>query len=183
MAGTLGQMIRRRRLLGRQVRAMALGLSTMVGVLVGCGNGGGDGACGPVLREALDPQSNVHVLDSSTVTYLTDPPTSGPHLSAPAPAGVQTEPVPTGMQVVVLEAGGIMIQYGQVEGAVRDKLEDLAAPDVVVAPHEGLDDGEVIATAWLHKMSCTDVPELGRDELDALESFVAEYRGNGTPHQ
>lgn len=151
--------------LGRTVAATAL-------LAAACG-GSADGAsgCGPAVREALDPQSGIHLLDGDDISYLTDPPTSGPHVSTLPPAGAQTGPVPRPVQVAVLEGGGVMVQYGALDSSGRTELETLATAFVVVAPAEDLDDGEVVATAWLQKLECSEV------DVEALTVFIADRQG------
>ena len=62
--------------------------------------------------DPLDPGSLQHVLPGSPPpSYLTDPPTSGPHQSGRLTGGVLDEPVPAPVQVGALEAGQVLIQY------------------------------------------------------------------------
>lgn len=149
---------------------------TAVLALTACG--GGDGAtakCGPVQEERLDPDWTLHLIPGATwPDYLTDPPTSGPHLSGAAPEGIQSEPLDQPSQVSVLEGGGVLVQYrpDAVDGADRGRLERLVAPGVVVAPEPSLP-AVVMATAWLKKQTCDGV------DIEVLTRFVADEGGNG----
>lgn len=136
--------------------------------------GGSDGAdCGPVTREALDPNSGLHVLpDQDQPRYTTDPPTSGAHYSLPPPTGAQDDPIERPMQVTALEGGQVLVQYRDLSDADVASLEGLASDVVVVAPNP--DQAEpVVMTAWITKQACSGV------DLDTVESFIAEQQGRG----
>ena len=147
-------------------------------VLTACGVGGGSGneasvACGPVTRERLDPSSPVHLLPGAPEPdYLSDPPTSGPHLSGRPPSGISAEPLDRPTQVLVLEEGGVLIQHRGLDGADAARLGELAGDQVVVAPNPELP-SPVVATAWLAKRTCDEV------DVAALRQFVEEHLGRG----
>lgn len=143
-----------------------------------CGVGGGSGnegsaRCGPVTRERLDPSSPVHLLPGAPEPeYLSDPPTSGPHLSGRPPSGVSAEPLDRPTQVLVLEEGGVLIQHRGLNEADAARVAELAGDRVVVAPNPDLP-RSVVATAWLAKRTCDEV------DLAALRHFVEERLGRG----
>ena len=141
-------------------------------VLAACGGDGGavTGSCAEPVDEELDPAWITHVLpDTPEPPYLTDPPTSGPHLATTPPTGVQEEALSRPLQVSILEAGLTLVQYrpDDVSGASLAALERLAGEEVVVAPNERLPDS-VVATAWLLKMTCDGV------DAEALEDFAED---------
>jgi hypothetical protein len=150
----------------------------MVALLGACGNGGtppepASGSCGPSVTEPLDPSSAVHLLPGAAEPeYLSDPPTSGPHLSGRPPAGAVEEPLDRPTQVLVLEQGGVLIQYRDVEASAVASLESLAAESVVVAPNPHLA-APMVATAWRTKRTCTAA------DLEALREFVDVHLGQG----
>ena len=61
-----------------------------------CGDDGTAESCIEV-REPLDPLSIQHVIDPEAVTFQTDPPTSGPHLSGPSVEGKRSPRSHSGM--------------------------------------------------------------------------------------
>lgn len=145
-------------------------------LLAACGGDGGSGpragpeatgaVCDAPAAEPLDPGSARHVLPGAPEpTYLTDPPTSGAHVSGHTPSGAVDEPVSRPAQVAVLEAGGVVVQYR--DPALADELAVLAGAQVVVAPNPDLP-APVVATRWRHKLVCQGT------DLDALRSFVAD---------
>jgi hypothetical protein len=136
----------------------------------------GGAGCGNPIREALDPQSGLHLLDPETIVYLSDPPTSGPHVGVVPSGGAQAEPVPRPIQVALLEAGGVMVQYGPITDIDRLALEALAGDLVVVAPSDDLEPDEIVATAWLHKVGC------GALDIGALRAFVDDHLGELDGH-
>jgi uncharacterized membrane protein len=148
------------------------------GALVACGGtGGSDEGCGPIRREALDPSYLVHVLpDGPQVEYRSDPPTSGPHQPGPAIDGVSDAPLSRPVQVGLLEQGDVLIQHRpDLPEPEVEALVGLAGESVVVAPNADLPD-PIVATAWLHKVSC------GTVDVSALQDFVDARRGRGPEH-
>jgi hypothetical protein len=85
---------------------------------------------------------------------------------------VLTDPLSRPVQVGVLEAGKILIQYEGVTSTQVDELEGLAGSDVVVAPGTELPD-PIVATAWLAKLRCSTV------DSAALGEFVTAHAGQG----
>lgn len=145
-----------------------------IGPVVACSGGDGDGACGPITRESLDPAYLVHVLGREEgVEYTSDPPTSGPHQPGPPVEGVVDDPITRPVQVGILEQGDVLLQHDpDLDEEALAALEALAGERVVVAPNPDLPD-PVVATAWLFKRSCQTV------DVAALEEFVDERVGQG----
>lgn len=140
------------------------------------GGPGGGAACVPGTEEPLDPRSTQHLLPGAPEPeYSSDPPTSGPHLAGEVRGGALRQPLSRPSQVSVLERGGIVVQYRDLDGAARRRLESLAGPDVVAAPNPGLHD-DVVATAWRRRLTCS---RAGEAEVAALEAFVEAHRGRG----
>lgn len=139
--------------------------------LAACGGDGGAGACLPVERIVI-PGSNLHVIDGDDVTYEISPPTSGPH-QLPAPeSGVHDSPVSEPRQVSALEAGMVVVQYGDsVSSDDIDRLRSLAGDRVLVTPAARvLDDGATVAfTAWVHRQLCST------PDVEAAEAFIEDH--------
>lgn len=135
-------------------------------LLTGCG---ADNASGCIeLREPEDQASGLHVLTDDSFEYETHPPTSGAHIAGPTPSGVLDTVVAAPIQVRLLEAGGVMIQY---DPATIDPaaLAGLGDELTVVAPGADLPD-LVVVTAWTWKLSCSEV------DVERVERFAAERR-------
>ncbi|NNE74732.1 MAG: DUF3105 domain-containing protein [Acidimicrobiales bacterium] len=148
---------------------------TVLLALVATGCGGSDeagGVCDAPIEEALDPSSGLHFLDpDAEVRYLTDPPTSGPHLTIGAPrTGVSSEPLSPIEQVAQLEAGIVLVQYQPSLGGVGEALTDLGSDQTLIAPNPDLP-APVIATAWTKKISCPTAESLD-DVIADLEAFI-----------
>ena len=140
--------------------------------LAACG-GDDEVACGPVTREALDPNSGLHVLpDQYVPEFTTDPPTSGAHYSLPPPTGAVGEPVERPMQVTALEGGQVLVQYRDRSDADVAALEALGSDIVVVAPNPDQAD-PVVLTAWLTKQTCSGV------DRATIGRFIDEQQGRG----
>ena len=89
-------------------------------VLGACGGGGSSPeACEPVRREPLDRRA-VHVLPGAEeVDYITDPPTSGPHLASPSTSDLRDSPLAPAVQVGLLEEGRVVVQHHGLEPSDR----------------------------------------------------------------
>ncbi len=151
--------------------ALVWALLVTAPVLVACSHPAqGASACGPVVREALDPNVG-HVLPGAAEpAYRTDPPTSGPHTPTAIPAGVLDHPLTRPVQVGALEGGTVLVQYR--DAADLDALRPLAAGHVVVAPNPSLKDA-VVLTAWLFKQTCSRV------DAASISAFAAAHGGHG----
>lgn len=147
-------------------RAVLGTIVLLTSATAGCG-GSGSGCSVPV-REELDPKYLVHVIDPATASYKTDPPTSGPHLSSPAPTGLVTDPMLPAVQVTVLERSDVLVQYR--DAADLAQLRDLVADRVVVAPQPTLP-ARIVVTAWTYKLSCSAV------DRGAIAKFVTAHAG------
>lgn len=135
----------------------------------------GPATCGPIVREALDPNFLIHVLPGAKgVHYRTDPPTSGAHQPAPHLARIQRRPIPRPVQVGLLEAGDVLLQYRSLDQRDTDRLRRLAGGRVVVAPNPSLSARvKVVATGWIHKRTCTAL------DVGALQDFTRQRAGHG----
>lgn len=150
---------------------LAVATIVLTAMLASCTSG--PNVCGPVITDELDPLSDQHVLPTSEISYLTNPPTSGPHLSLPPPAGALDSVISPALQVTALEAGSVIIHYGP--GQDVASLAELAAADVVVAPGQDLP-AEVVFTAWQTRQSCS------APDIAAARSFIRDHAGKGVGH-
>jgi hypothetical protein len=156
----------------RVLAAVVVALS----LLSGCSGGGSDSACGPEVRERLDPNSIQHLLPGASIpAYETHPPTSGAHQVGAWPTGVLTDPIRDPVQVAMLEGGEVLVQYGP--GVATSERKDLEAfarrnAHVTVAPNADLPTA-IVATAWTYKQTCTGV------DTGALGRFVRAHAGKG----
>jgi hypothetical protein len=137
-----------------------------VGILGACSDDEAAGPCGqPEHQRAQLPSS--HVLPGQPEpSYLSDPPTSGPHAPMTSVPPIFAEPVPKPSQVGILERGMVLVQYRpDLRPAERQQLLDLAGGMVAVAPNPQLGQ-PVVASAWLYLLRCTAV------DTGALRGFI-----------
>ena len=130
-------------------------------------------------NEELDPQSTLHVISDDGITFLTYPPTSGPHVGAPPLSGALAEPIAGVRQVSTLEHGRVIVQYSEdVSADDVAALESLAGDVVIVAPALPEPDlpAPIVATAWRHKQLCSAV------DLPTLQAFADEHHFEPIPH-
>ncbi|HET8929197.1 MAG TPA: DUF3105 domain-containing protein [Acidimicrobiales bacterium] len=156
-------------------RRLSLFVAASLLTICAPGCGAAEGVCGPVVHDALDVSSGVHILPGApTPSYLVDPPTSGAHQPGPNIPGPSREPIAKQLQIGVLEEGRVLIQYSDLEQADVKRLEALDSDDVLVAPAASLPgDTRVAATAWVTHQNCTAV------DIDALVAFSEHFAGKG----
>lgn len=151
----------------------ALTVVVLAPSVAACGGDAAAGPCGSIRKEALDPQFLRHVGRDATARYLSDPPTSGPHQPGPEVTGTLDEPISRPVQVGLLEGGAVLVQHDpDLPAADVARLQGLVDAGVVLAPNPDLP-APVVATAWVHKLSCSEV------DVAALREFVRERLGKG----
>ncbi|HVL89258.1 MAG TPA: DUF3105 domain-containing protein [Actinomycetota bacterium] len=124
-----------------------------------------------------------HITPPSTVSYKTDPPTSGAHYAqaasppAPGPTGVLASALPNEAQVHNLEHGHILIQYQQ-DALTESQIKSLTAlvesdPGwIQLAPRENRD-AKVAFTAWQVLQKCNEP----NDKIaEAAAEFVKRFK-------
>lgn len=129
-------------------------------------------ACAPVEEPPLQSGSHLIGDQDPPVPYSSIPPTSGWHASGAFTIGVQPPELPLSepQQVSVLEAGGVVVTYGDLADEDRASLEahvgDHHDGRVAVTAYPALAAGEVAFTAWATLQRCE------RLDLAALDAFV-----------
>ena len=155
-------------------RAACAAVATVAPVLLvgllGLGACSDDQAAGPCDRPERQRAQlpAIHVLPGQPEpSYLSDPPTSGPHAPLTSVPPVFDTPVPKPTQVGILERGMVLVQYRpDLAPAERQRLLDLSGGPVTVAPNPQLD-RPVVASAWLYLLRCDAV------DTGALADFIA----------
>jgi hypothetical protein len=157
--------------------------SILLGLLAaGCGGDGGaataDGGgatahCGPV--ETIPIQGEGHLVGDQDppVAYSSTPPTSGWHASGDVAFTVYDDPLREPEQVTVLELGGVVISYHDLEDAAVTQLRDLVTGELdgqaALTPYDALEPGKVALTAWGTLQTCDAV------DPAAITAFVAAH--------
>jgi drug/metabolite transporter (DMT)-like permease len=162
-----------RRSRGRSVAGLAA-VALVLPLAAACSGGEASGPCDDAVRERLDPTYAVHlVAGADEPDYLSEPPTSGPHLTTEPPSGAQDEPISNPLQLTALEVGRAIVQYrpDDLSSADVEQLEDLATDIVVVAPNPDLPE-PIVLTAWTWKQTCSTV------DGPAIETFAEEHTGD-----
>jgi hypothetical protein len=133
--------------------------------------------CAPGINERLDPRSTIHLFPGAPEpTYLSDPPTSGPHRLGPPYTGVVSSPIPRPSQVAMLESGYIILQSQGLPPAQAATLDGLAGTLVTVAPPVAKLPSAVVATAWTWKLECGSVTP---GAVTAIRAFIGAHKGVG----
>lgn len=157
----------------------------VAGVLPACSSNGNDpqGIVDSGI-ETFPDEGNTHVAVGTTMTYDTDPPTSGSHYPVPQPGGFYASAIPAGYLVHSLEHGAVVVYYDAavVPEADLAALEDLAAAhpgnfsQVVCVPRSD-SIYPVILTAWTRRLRLTQYDQT------RIDGFVALFLGQGPERQ
>lgn len=134
--------------------------------------------CDDPFAEPLDPASSQHLLPGANGTYRSAAPTSGAHRPGLYPTGVLTQSIPQPVQVSMLEAGQVLIQYHDLapEASARLKAFARAHPGVSTAPARRNAEANIVVTAWQYKMRCGDF------DTKAFSDFVAAHLDEPAAH-
>ena len=130
-------------------------MGSVVSGATGCGSNQAQspGCQQPQRQQAQFP--NTHLLpNAATPSYITDPPTSGPHLTPAVINPVYDEPLAPAVQVGIIESGRVIVHYR--DPAARSSLVALAGGSVVVAPNPSVPDA-VVLSGWLMLQRCATV--------------------------
>ncbi len=119
---------------------------------------------------------NLHITKgtSHTITYNTDPPTSGPHYPRLTHWGVHSVPIDKGFQVHNLEDGGVLVQYNCMDcPELVQKLGKIVrgySKEVILAPYPPMKH-RIALTAW-GKIDTFDTFDAKR-----ITGFINAFRG------
>jgi hypothetical protein len=138
------------------------------------------------LRLNLHDEGNAHVQPGTQVTYHTNPPTSGNHVTTPfqqADGAYSQEPASIDF-VHSLEHGRIEIQYApglpEKDQLALKGVFDESPSGMLLFPNRQMPYA-VAATAWTQLMGCKRYE--GTKTLDAIRDFRDQYRGRGPETQ
>lgn len=152
--------------------------------LAACSSGGGRPVYGYEVQ-TFEDQGREHLSQGQEYSfYNSNPPTSGPHASSPAPWGVSDTALAKEVAVHNLEHGGVVIWYDCSAGAapldedgcrqLRDQLRDVTERKidegklVLMLPYGGLDH-RVNLTAW------TTLDGFEEFDQEHVEAFIDAY--------
>ncbi|MDG2111606.1 MAG: DUF3105 domain-containing protein [Actinomycetota bacterium] len=154
----------------RRSRLLATGIALAV-VAAGCGGGVPSTGCDGVTTEPQAADSAIHVLANGNAEYLSDPPTSGPHIAWTAPA-VVNRPLTKPEQTGILETGDVLVQYrpDDVDDELVQELAIGLPERAHLAPNPDLP-STVVLTAHLTKQLCASLDPV------AIDDFADKYAG------
>ena len=127
--------------------------------------------------ETFPDQGQLHLDVTDPVpVYNSDPPTSGPHATAPAACGIYRAAPPDINVIHNLEHGVIVAYYNpETASAARDDLESFArdaGTHVIVTPRDGME-SPITLTAWTHLL------RLDTYDRAAIDAFYGEFAQRG----
>lgn len=135
--------------------------------------------CSPIKKNSNE--GSTHVNPPQSVTYRTNPPTSGNHYPTTAETGIHVSPVQNEIQVHNLEHGHILVQYQQsLDRTILDALYAAVKTDpqwLLVAPSPSIP-AQLTVSAWEHSQIC-NAPTTPEAVVAALNGFVDAHKDNG----
>jgi uncharacterized protein DUF3105 len=133
-------------------------------------------------------EGNSHAPAGQTVTYGTNPPTSGSHWAAPAgpvPWGIKETQLPREAVVHNMEHGGLVIWYKALTADETTKLKELVSqlrtsgyPKIVLMPYADMSDARVAVTAWTWSLKLQ-----GFDDAPIVQFVKQHYDGPDAPER
>lgn len=127
---------------------------------------------------------HVDSLDAVHRPYNSSPPTSGPHVNGGTRIGIYEEQLPDPLQVAMLEAGFVLVQY-DCPTPCQAILDDLTLTagrlmqqdrKVILAPYSGIRDTNgqprrIALSAW------SRLQTFDRVDVEAVKTFINAYEG------
>lgn len=131
--------------------------------------------------QAVPDIGRSHIPDGSapSVTYNSNPPTSGEHYGTPARPGFRENAIPDGNLIHSLEHGLVWVSYHPRIGDEADKLRDITTSTAVVVPREA-NDTDIALAAWgrLDTFNLED-GMIDADDLQRISDFIKRYSNKG----
>lgn len=142
-------------------------------------------------KHESEGQQHLQTIDQEHTPYKTNPPTSGPHFTQPAPWGVGSTAIPDEQLIHNLEHGGVVITYRpdlapDKVNELRTIASNLTANDeqqnnkgfkVILAPRAANDNPiELTSWLWSHSLSEVDqgqIQQFYRDHLNNAPEAAA----------
>ena len=117
-----------------------------------------------------------HVADGSTVSYNSNPPTSGDHYAGAAPVRFYDKELPDEQLVHNLEHGHVWIAYKpNLSGEIIDILKDFGGGNVIVTSR--LKNGTDIALAAWGRLDKFNIE--GSIDGQRIKNFISRYQNRG----
>lgn len=119
-----------------------------------------------------------HVSSGTSVTYQTNPPTSGAHLSQPGNWGVYTREIDDKVAVHNIEHGGIWISYKDISDEDVSILKQIGkqnSQSTVVSPRSG-NDSRIVVASWGRMMKMEVVDKV------LIQKYIDTYK-NQSPEK
>ncbi|MHB8512421.1 MAG: DUF3105 domain-containing protein [Actinomycetota bacterium] len=170
--------------------APAIALSLL---LAGCGSGYGTqvapanqaAGCDPVY--SFPSEGRNHIPQGTTVSYKTEPPTSGNHMQIWGATGVYKQNAPDELMVHNLEHGHVIIWYaaGAISPDLLNGFVNVVKQDphwVVLVPRLASRFNPRVPlafVAWRHMQRC---PHPTAGALEAANAFIARFGQHGPEH-
>lgn len=153
----------------------------ILGVLVVLGGGwllvGATGPKGQDYSQGISILGRNHIANGTTASYNSNPPTSGDHYAAAAPAGFYDKELPDEQLVHNLEHGHVWISYKlSLSGEIIGILKDFSGGNVVVAPRSK-NDTDIALAAW-GRLDKFNIEGGGVDE-QRIRDFISRYQNRG----
>ncbi|MBI2774189.1 MAG: DUF3105 domain-containing protein [Chloroflexi bacterium] len=131
-------------------------------------------------------EGNTHVTAGQTVTYKTNPPTSGSHWGQPAgpvPWGTKDTQLQREAVLHNMEHGGIIVWYKALGADEKTKLTDLVSqlrsngyPKIVLMPYNDMSDAKIALTSWTWSLKLQ-----AYDDAQIVQFVRAHHAGPDAP--
>lgn len=131
----------------------------------------------PEIGDSYPEEGSKHVPGGTTVSYHTNPPSSGDHYADPANFGVYDHEIPDEAAVHNLEHGGIWISYKpDIPEIAKNKLVKIAKSNTkVILTPRSKNDSTIALVSWrrIYKM---EVSADGSFPEDIVQNFILKYK-------
>lgn len=135
---------------------------------------------GPDYSLEIPLEGATHVLEGTSVTYQSNPPTSGSHWANPLRDGVYDQEKPDEAVVHSLEHGRVWISYQpSLPQSAVDQLESIASKQARVILTPRTSNETAIALAVWQRLDTFQLLEDGQVDEQRILDFIERYRDTG----
>jgi len=139
-----------------------------------------DDSFGPDLSQGITYEGANHITQGESVSYQSNPPTSGSHWSGPLRAGIYDTEKPDEAIMHSLEHGRVWVSYKpSIPEETKQALEELLRGDsLVILTPRSENDTDIALSAWT-RLDTFDLAEDGTLDENRIFDFTRRYRNKG----
>jgi nitrate reductase NapE component len=129
--------------------------------------------------QAMPFEGQIHVAEGTSVTYNTNPPTSGNHWPIPLQDGIYDKEKPDEAIVHSMEHGRVIVSYKpSLSSQTIERLKNIAGQNAVILVPRSKNDTDIASTAWT-RLDKFNLNLDGTFDEKRIKDFIRRYKNKG----